>query len=144
MAFYGRIKTMTSYALVFTLSALGISETVYLIKKRFLSEKPICPLDEDCSKVLESEWNRIFLIPNDVLGLSFYIVCSFITAFLVIGIEPLWFFNVTIKTLIVIGSILSVFLTYLQFKVIKAWCFWCLMSACTIWLMGVIILVSSW
>lgn len=133
---------MTSEALIFTLSALGISETVYLIKKRLLSEKPVCVVGEDCLKVLESKYSKMFLIPNDVLGLLFYVVCSFITAFLVIGVEPLWFFDVTIKILIAIGSLLSAFFTYLQFKVIKAWCFWCLMSACTIWLMGVIIVLS--
>lgn len=144
LVFCGNMKAMTSQALIFTLSALGISETVYLIKKRLLAEKPICPLNEDCVKVLESSWSRMFLIPNDVLGLLFYVACSFITAFLVIGIEPLWFFSSTIKILLIVGSILSVFFTYLQFRIIKAWCFWCLMSACTIWLMGGIILVSSW
>ena len=134
---------MTSEALIFTLSALGISETVYLIKKRLLSQLPICPIGEDCAKVLGSKWSKIFIIPNDVLGLLFYIVCSFITAFLVIGVEPLWFFALIFKILIFIGSLISLFFTYLQFKVIKAWCFWCLMSACAIWLTGVIILVSS-
>jgi|SRR3989344_4488963 len=134
---------MTSQALIFTLSALGISETVYLIKKRMLSQGPICIVGEDCTKVLTSKWSKIFIVPNDVLGLLFYIVCSSITAFLVIGIEPVWFFDITIKMLIILGSLLSVFLTYLQFKVIKAWCFWCLMSACTIWLMSVIILISK-
>lgn len=134
---------MTSQALIFTLSALGISETVYLIKKRLLSERPICVVGEDCIKVLQSSWSKVFIIPNDVLGLLFYIVCSMITAFLVIGVEPLWLWDTVIKIMVLFGSLLSVFFTYLQFKVIKAWCFWCLMSAYTIWLMGSIILLSK-
>src|SRR3989344_5587083 len=87
---------MTSLALLFTLSALGISETVYLIKKRILLQKPVCPIGENCLAVLTSKYNKV---------------------------------------LIVCGTMLSVFFTYLQFRIIKAWCFWCLMSATTIWLM---------
>ena len=88
---------MTSYALLFTLSAIGISETVYLIRKRIASEKPICPIGDDCALVLESKYNKIFIIPNDVLGLFFYIATSFISAFLVIGVEPLAFWDLIFK-----------------------------------------------
>jgi len=134
---------MTSQALIFTLSALGISETVYLIKKRLLFQKPVCLIGENCLAVLESKYNKIFIIPNDLLGLLFYITCSLITAFLVIGVSPLLLWANIIKVLIAVGSALSIFLTYLQFRVIKAWCFWCLMSACIIWLMAVIILFTG-
>jgi uncharacterized membrane protein len=134
---------MTSFALLFTLSAIGISETVYLIRKRIASEQPICPIGEGCSTVLHSQYNHIFIIHNDVLGLLFYIVTSFITAFLVIGVPPLTFWSVMIKLFVAFGSLVSLFFTYLQWRVIRAWCFWCLMSACTIWLMESIILLSS-
>lgn len=134
---------MTSYALLFTLAAIGISETVYLIRKRIAAEKPICPFGDNCTLVLTSKYNKIFVIPNDVLGLFFYIIASFVAAFLVIGVEPLAFWNFIIKFSIAFGALLSLFFTYLQWCVIKAWCFWCLMSAFTIWLMGGIIVVSS-
>jgi len=134
---------MTSFALLFTLSAVGVSETVYLIRKRVLSEKPICPIGEGCAAVLSSKYNRLFIVPNDVLGLLFYIAASFITAFLVIGVPPLTFWSLIIKLSVAFGALLSLFFTYLQWRVIRAWCFWCLMSAFTIWLMGIIILVSS-
>ncbi|MBI1866494.1 MAG: hypothetical protein HY005_01700 [Candidatus Staskawiczbacteria bacterium] len=134
---------MTSYALLFTLSAIGISETMYLIRKRIASEKPICPIGDNCALVLESKYNKIFIIPNDVLGLLFYIMASFVSAFLVIGVEPLAFWDFIFKFSVLIGAIMSLFFTYLQWKVICAWCFWCLMSAFTIWLMGTIIIISN-
>lgn len=134
---------MTSQALIFTLSCIGISETVYLIKKRLLSQKPICLIGEDCLKVLTSKYSKIFIIPNDIMGLLFYTFCSLIAAFLVIGVAPLPLWDNTVRILIAIGSLLSVFFTYLQFRIIKAWCFWCLMSALTIWLMGIIALLSN-
>ena len=134
---------MTAEALLFTLSALGISETVYLIKKRLLSQKPVCLVGEDCTKVLASKYSTIFLIPNDVLGLLFYIASSLITSFLVIGIGPLSLWVKILLTMAIAGSAMSLFFTYLQSHVIKAWCFWCLMSACTIWLITGILLVYA-
>ena len=134
---------MTSYALLFTLSAIGISETVYLIRKRIASEKPVCPIGSGCVLVLTNKYNKVFIVPNDILGLLFYVAASFISAFLVIGIEPLAFWSFIIKLSITLGALLSLFFTYLQWRVIRAWCFWCLMSAFTIWLMGIIIVISN-
>src|SRR3989344_3822937 len=134
---------MTSFALLFTLSAIGVSEAAYLIRKRIASEKPICPIGENCALVLTSKYSKIFIVPNDVLGLMFYIMASFISAFLVIGIEPLAFWDFILKFSVAFGALLSLFFTYLQWHTIRAWCFWCLMSAFTIWLMGGIILVNS-
>lgn len=134
---------MTALALLFTLSAIGISETVYLIKKRIIHEKPVCPIGGDCAIVLTSKYNKIFLIPNDVLGLLAYIAISFITGLLVIGSGSMIFLTTILKILIALASLASMFFTYLQWKVIKAWCFWCLMSACTIWLSGIILILSN-
>ncbi|KKU91111.1 MAG: hypothetical protein UY23_C0004G0056 [Candidatus Jorgensenbacteria bacterium GW2011_GWA1_48_11] len=134
---------MTSLALLFTLSAIGISETVYLIRKRIALQKPVCLIGENCAAVLESKYNRIFIVPNDILGLLFYIASSFIAAFLVIAVEPVTLWDILFKIMVGMGTLLSFFFTYLQWRVIRIWCFWCLMSAFTIWLMGVILLVSN-
>lgn len=130
-------------SLLFTLAALGMSETVYLIKKRLLLQKPICPFGEDCHTVLTSKYKKLFIIHNDVAGFLFYIVLAVIIAFLVIGIGPAQLLNKAMALLIAAGSLLSVFFTYLQWRVIKAWCFWCLMSAFTIWSMSIILLLDK-
>ncbi len=134
---------MTAFALLFTLASIGISETVYLIRKRIASEKPICPIGKDCSVVLSSKYSKFFLVPNDVLGLMAYIIMALVTAFLVIGIPHATIWFLILKVFVTIASIMSMIFTYLQWKVIKAWCFWCLMSAFTIWLMAIILIVSS-
>lgn len=138
-----KILYMTSFALLFTLSAIGISETVYLIRKRTAWEKPVCPIGGGCAAVLTSKYSKMLIVPNDVLGLFSYVVISFVTAFLVIGVQPMLLWNFALKTLVAIASLLSLFFTYLQWRIIHAWCFWCLMSAFTIWLMGIIILISA-
>jgi uncharacterized membrane protein len=134
---------MTTFALLFTLSAIGISETVYLIRVRRAAEMPVCPIGEGCATVLTSKYSKIFIIPNDMLGLLAYVVISVIAAFLVIGVEPTSFWTLFLKILIGAASLVSIFFTYLQWREIRAWCFWCLMSAFTIWLMALIIILSS-
>ncbi|OGZ73401.1 MAG: hypothetical protein A2908_02405 [Candidatus Staskawiczbacteria bacterium RIFCSPLOWO2_01_FULL_38_12b] len=134
---------MTSFALLFTLASIGVSETVYLIRQRIASELPICPVGDGCKTVLSSKYSKIFLVPNDILGLLSYIIIAFIAAFLVIEVPPMLLWVLFIKILIGVASIVSLIFTYLQWRVIHAWCFWCLMSAFTIWLMGIIIILSG-
>ena len=135
---------MTPHALLFTLAAIGISETAYLIRKRTVHERPVCPIGTGCEAVLGSKYNSIFgIIHNDILGLAFYIALSFLTAFLVIGIGPAALWVILIKTLIFIGVVMSSLLIFFQWRVIKAWCFWCLMAAFTVFTMGIIILTSK-
>lgn len=134
---------MTAFALLFTLSAIGISETVYLIRKRITSEQPICPIGGGCATVLTSKYSRLFIVPNDILGLLTYVMISFLAAFLVIGVGPMNLWSLALASLVGMATLMSIFLTYLQWRVIKAWCFWCLMSAFTIWLMGIIILAGN-
>lgn len=135
---------MTPHALLFTIAAIGISETAYLIRKRIALEQPFCPLGESCVSVLTSKYNRLFgLVHNDILGLLFYITLAAFTAFIVIGFGPLAIWDLIMKVLLAIGAFISAVLIYLQWKVIKAWCSWCLLSAGTVGLMGLIVLTSN-
>src|SRR3989338_10248240 len=113
---------------------------LYLLSSTF-SQPP--PIGGGCEKVLESKYNKIFFIHNDVVGLLSYIIISVIAAFLVIEVPPATLWSLLIKILVVTASLASLFFTYLQWRVLRAWCFWCLMSAFTIWLMAIIILVSA-
>ena len=134
---------MTPHALLFTLAAIGVSETAYLIRKRITRQKPVCIIGEQCHQVLESKYNKILGIHNDVLGLAFYVLVSFFTAFLVIGVEPIVWWDTIANILILAGVVASVILIYIQWRIIKAWCFWCVVSAITVFLMAIIVVTSD-
>lgn len=126
---------MSAIALLFTLDAIGISMTTYLIGKRRAAEAPVCPIGNDCTKVLTSKYNRLFGIHNDVAGLGFYLVTAVITALLVLEVGPTSLL-INLLTLLLVGaSFLSLVFTYIQWRILKAWCFWCVTSAVTVWLM---------
>ncbi|MBI5787081.1 MAG: vitamin K epoxide reductase family protein [Candidatus Niyogibacteria bacterium] len=131
---------MTALSLLFTMAALGLSETAYLIRKRRAMEAPVCPIGEDCHAVLSSKYSRLFFVHNEIAGFVFYAAVSVFAALLVIGIGPARTIILILSILVFSGSAASLFFLYLQWKVIKAWCFWCVMSALTIFAMAVIIL----
>lgn len=129
---------------MFTIAAIGISETAYLIRKRIAAERPVCPIGEGCETVLNSKYNRLFFgIHNEYLGLGFYGALSAIAALLVIGAPYAAELVLAIKLMLVAGTAMSLILTYIQWQILKAWCFWCVMSAITVGLMDIIVLTAK-
>ena len=113
-------------ASLIVLAILGIFDSGYLIKKRVKKQPLSCPIDGSCEKVVESEWNAIFFIKNDFLGLFYYALILFLVLYLFFISEKLLFI-----TKIVSGASLlfSLFLVFIQAKIIKEYCFYCLISA---------------
>lgn len=135
---------MTAYALLFTLAAIGISETAYLISTRRHHKKPVCVVGgSTCQIVLDSKYNHLLGVHNDLLGFVFYLFITVILGLIVVGIEPLDTWALLAQVSIYAAGLFSIFLVYLQKFVIKSWCFWCLMSATTTWLMAFIVFLIS-
>jgi len=134
---------LTLQALLFTLASIGISETAYLIRVRRAATQPVCPIGQDCSKVLTSRYNRLFgVVHNDVLGFLFYGAFAVLTAFMVLGVGNLLLWELTALVLLAGATVASTVFTYLQARVIRAWCFWCVMSAATVALMDAVIIAA--
>ncbi len=112
------------------LSITGLLISGFLIRKHYLKQKQplVCPLNHDCSVVAESKWSHIFYVRNEVLGFLFY-------AALLVGMVMALFLPqlVMITKLILVatagGLFFSLFLIFVQVKVIKDYCFYCLLSA---------------
>ena len=132
---------MTLEAILFTLACVGIAETAYLVRTRRTGQKPVCFIGKECDKVLGSKYSKIVLFHNDTWGTLFYVAIALLTAFLVIGVEPLIWWERFMKIFVGAGAVISLVLIYLQWKVIRAWCFWCVLSALTVFGMGIILLI---
>ena len=134
---------MTALAILFTMASLGLSETAYLIRKRKASELPVCPIGEDCVVVLNSRYNKFLGVHNEYLGFVFYAVVSLIAVLLVVGVGPRDLMAYFAKIMIFGASFASLLLLYIQWRVLKAWCFWCVMSAITIFVMALVVLTNN-
>ncbi|MBI2146735.1 vitamin K epoxide reductase family protein [Candidatus Woesearchaeota archaeon] len=123
---------MTSFIASFlALATGGIITSGYLVWQHYHRQRQplLCPLNHDCSKVTESRWSHLFYVRNEVLGLLFYV--GMITAALLLILDvPLpiqlqWWMRLAAGG----GTLFSLVLVYLQVKVIKDYCFYCLISA---------------
>jgi uncharacterized membrane protein len=134
---------MIAFILIFLLSVAGTIETVYLIRKRMAMNHPICPMGGNCEKVLSSRYNRLLGIPNDVLGLVNYIAVAVLSLSLYLGILTFMPLTLLLKILVAASSLMSLVLIYMQWRMIKAWCFWCLVSALTVFSMAAILIFAK-
>ena len=132
--------SLTSFALIFTIAAIGISEMSYLIRKRIAAQKPVCPIGEGCDVVLKSKYSRMFFgLHNDIAEMVFYVVICVFSALVVLEAYFVLRLILAMELLLVGASIMSTVFLYIQWRVLKAWCFWCVMSAATIGAMDIII-----
>ncbi len=120
---------MTSaYASFIALSIGGIAVSSYLMYHHRKKQPLVCPMNHDCSVVTNSKWSRIFFLRNETLGLLFYLS-------LAVG-SLLAFFQWQAQLLVMLlqiatgtGLLFSLFLVYVQAKIIKDYCFYCMISA---------------
>ncbi|OHA71283.1 MAG: hypothetical protein A3F15_01530 [Candidatus Wildermuthbacteria bacterium RIFCSPHIGHO2_12_FULL_40_12] len=108
-------------------SAVGVLDTLYLIYHKIRGTEVACPFfpKEWCRKVQKSPYSKIFGIPNAFLGFAIFLAIFVLTWLYTNFIVPAW----PIQTLILIGFLFSIYFTYTQGFILKAFCTWCLVSA---------------
>ncbi len=108
------------------LSILGIIDTVYLISSRIKKKPLVCMVGDDCNKVVHSKFSKIFYINNDILGLGYYILIIASALYLAYISK-----NILLSMQIISGISLltAIFLFFIQSRILKKYCFYCVVSA---------------
>lgn len=127
---------MDTLSWILLLSGIGIANTMYL-SYHALTGRPVACIGlpaEWCRKVQYSSWSKTFGIPNAYAGLVMY------TAIFVL----LWLGGYTLddsslRWLIYIGFAFSMYFTFVQAFILKAFCTWCVVSAVDFTLMFLIL-----
>jgi len=119
------------FILLIILAILGFTLSFYLLKKKSKKEKLVCVIGKDCNKVLESKYGELFGIDNIILGILYYIfifLISFSTliypAFLILNL-----FSIIILLSSGMALLFSIYLSFIQIKILKELCEYCLASA---------------
>lgn len=122
---------MPFVATFIVLAFAGILDAGYLAYRHLMKERQpmVCPLGGECTRVTEGERSTLFGIRNEYLGLAYYLATFFgiVAALGFPQIRPTVYLALFLMT--GTGVLYSGYLTFLQWKVIKAWCFYCLVSA---------------
>jgi len=118
------------YILILVSAIIGLSITFSIYKQKHRKQPLVCPLGANCHDVINSDFSKFFGIGLEILGAAYY---SFIiTVYLLFLAAPSLAtpLSVFVVAGITIGGFLfSLYLTFVQAFLIKAWCSWCLMSA---------------
>lgn len=121
--------------LILIFSLLGIADAGYISYSQAMGIIPPCSSNFRCETVLLSEWSKIGPVPLSVMGVLFY------STFLVLGIlnyfevRDIGFrsYRLPLRYILVawgsFGLLFSLYLVVIMGVVIKAWCFYCLLSA---------------
>lgn len=120
------ISMRLSNRLVFILSLLGLGVASFLFYEYNITGSIICPTGQGCDIVRASPYSSFFGISMPILGIVFYLVMA---ATAVVRTQA---FSSKIHVLQLLISALGVgfgiYLIYLEIFVIKAICFWCVLS----------------
>lgn len=121
------ISPQMSNRLIFIFSLLGLTISAFLLYEYSLSGPVICPVGQGCNIVRASSYSHFLGISIPILGLAFYLGMAILSI-----IRPQKLNNKTLLKLQLLGAISGVgfgsYLTYLEAFVIKAFCFWCVLS----------------
>jgi uncharacterized membrane protein len=111
-------------------SIIGLGISSYIYRKKRTKTKLMCPLRTECDTVVNSRFAKTFGIPNELLGMAYYILSGLFYAFILVYPQ---FFSTTLHFALflfsIAGALFSVYLISLQAFTIRAWCIWCLGSA---------------
>ena len=108
------------------ISFLGFLDATFLTAEHYLGTLVGCPIFGGCDKVLKSPYSTVAGIPVALAGAVYYLTLFLLgVIYLDIGrLRLLWF----AANLTLLGFIASLWFLYLQAFVIKALCFYCIVS----------------
>ncbi len=138
--------TFDIFWLILIIALGGVVETIYLLHKRRLADHPICPMGGRCDLVLTSKYNKTLGVHNDIAGLVFYLFFVVLAILFLFEYQFILIYKSVILAtaggILAVATVMSLGFIYLQWRVIKAWCFWCLMSAGTVFLIDLVLAVA--
>lgn len=117
--------------LLAALAVIGLLDSWYIFYKKQRNEKLVCLIGQDCNEVVTSKYSHVYGIPNEVLGIIFYLSVLGMLILVALGISELHGISLmaVIHIIAFFALLLSVFLTAIQAFVLKAWCEYCLIAS---------------
>lgn len=122
-------------ALIYFFAAVGVLDTSYLIYHKLRGTDVWCLFfpPEWCRTVQYSEYSKTFGVPNSMAGLAMYLGIIILLALYQFGMLPFW----PAQAVIAFGFAFSLYFTYVQARILRAFCTWCVLSAFNFFVMFV-------
>ncbi len=113
--------------LLYAVAGVGLIDTLYLSYHAITKTDVACWFfpKEWCKKVQYSKYSRTFGIPNPYLGLLMYVAIFGFTYLTSLGQMASW----VVPAIVIFGFAFSMYFTFIQTFVLRAFCTWCVVSA---------------
>ena len=119
---------------------VGLADAAYLTVHHYTAEPVPCSIVEGCEMVLTSAYAVIGGIPLAAIGAAAYLAALILAVLALAGKGVAWkLFGVQVTLM----TIVTLWLIYLQWFVIGAFCQFCLLSAAVTFLLFIIFLISK-
>ncbi len=118
------------FLLAALVSAFGFLLSYKIHQKKQVAGPLMCPLRANCDRVIRSSHSQLFGVSLEKFGMLYHGLAYlfYFGSFFFVQHIPVWvLFVVSIGTLF--SFIFSLYLTAVQFFVLKSWCSWCIGSA---------------
>ncbi len=126
-------------------SFAGFLDATYLAAIHYTNTIPPCIVTSGCEAVLTSEYSTLFGVSNALLGALYYLTLFILAVLsLELGRRRTLAFAASLTP---IGFLASSYFVYLQLFVLKAMCFYCMISAATstiLFILGMLVLLKLW
>jgi uncharacterized membrane protein len=120
------IKSNLRTLAILILGFIGFLDATYLTILHYQDVIPPCTVTKGCETVLNSSYATVFGIPIALLGALFYVTVIGLSLLLLTNYKKI-FLNLLVL-LSISGAIVSTYLLYIQFGVLKNFCQYCLVS----------------
>ena len=111
------------------LSFAGFVDATYVAVKFYLSSPLSCAFFENCNRVINSSYAKIFKAPISLLGAVFYLTIFLLSVYY-LDAKRGWALK-AIFFLTALGFVFSLYLLYVQAFLLNQFCSYCLISAAT-------------
>lgn len=116
-----------SNRLIFIFSLLGFGVSAFLFYEYTVSGSVLCPIGGGCDIVRASPFANFFGIPIPIFGIVYYLTMAILAV-----VHSHQLPHKLVRKLQVLSAAAAVafgiYLTFLEAFVIKAYCFWCVLS----------------
>ncbi|MBI4054271.1 MAG: vitamin K epoxide reductase family protein [Candidatus Doudnabacteria bacterium] len=124
--------------LILIASFIGFLDAGYLTYSFYSGQALKCTILASCNVVTSSSYSKVLGLPLSVYGAVFYLT---VFGLALIVLDRSRFSFLTLIFYLAAGAVLvSLYLVYLQAFVLKAWCFYCVVSAA----LSAVIFISAW
>lgn len=136
----GENKTVKLPILAAVVALVGLADAVYLTIHHYTAEPVPCGEAFDCGAVLTSQYATVFGVPIAVFGAAAYFTAFSLAVLAAFGNRSAWrLFGAQVLLM----SLFTIWLIYVQIYRIEAFCQFCLISAAVTFTLLITALISK-